>query len=527
MDPFMEHDCTFEEGRTPSGNFGNLNVYEIPESEVPGVCVTLHRDCGLPIKTITAMDTGAAVHRFRILYVFGVPRQNRFIVLSADTRDNGTFPSITPSIHEASVYERKIMTFFGLRPEHHPHPRRTVLHENWPENLFPLRRDVPWNTRPGNASVPYRFNEVEGEGIYEIPVGPVHAGIIEPGHFRFSVAGEEIIMLEPRLGYTHKGTEKLFEVPAAGDEIGEKVRLSERVSGDTSYSHSLAFCQAVESLADLELPGRAAYLRVIYSELERLANHIGDIGALMTDAGFGFGGSSGSRLREVVMQWNNRLTSSRFLRGVNTPGGVTRDMTPGLEASFLKFLGDLRLDFSEVIEVAEGRSSLLNRLRGTGVLDRQIAQDHGVVGVAAKASGIRSDARVDYPYAAYGRLNPEIATEQDGDVYARFTIRVKEVYSSIDLISRALRDMPGGDIQHGKAIKLKKNYYAAGITEGWRGNIVYFVATDQNGKISRVDICDPSFLNWTVLGYAARGNVVPDFPLINKSFNLSYSGNDL
>lgn len=511
------------ESCTPVASFGNLDVYDVPEDGIVASCVALRRDNGCAIKTIAATDAGAGDQRFRVLYVFGRPGSSRFTALSVRPAVQDAFVSITGALHEASVYERKIMMMFGLRPKHHPNPRTLILHENWPEGLFPLRKEFAWNTRPGCASTAFRFHTIEGEGIYEIPVGPVHAGIIEPGHFRFSVAGEEIIMLESRLGYTHKGTEKLFETLP----LEQQVRLAERVSGDTSFSHSLAFCQAVESLAGMAVPERALYLRVIYSELERLANHLGDIGAIMTDTGFNFGGSNGSRLREIVMQWNQRLTASRFLRGVNVPGGVRTDLPAGITDAFSGMLDSLAQDFSDVMEVAESRSSLLNRLKGTGVLDRRIAQDHGVVGVAAKACGIPSDARVDYPYAAYDRCTVELVLEQGGDVEARFKVRVKEVYASIDIIRQALKGMPGGAIRDSRAPALKHDSLAIGLTEGWRGDIVYLVATGADGAIVRVDVRDPSFLNWTVLGHAAKGNVVPDFPLINKSFNLSYSGNDL
>ncbi len=229
------------------------------------------------------------------------------------------------------------------------------------------------------------------------------------------------------------------------------------------------------------------------------------------------------------MQMNERLTGSRFLRGVNTHRRrVSREITPEMAGRIDGELEGLREDFSEVMAVAEDSHSLLNRLKNTGILPASTARDHGVIGVAGKAVGFAADARVDYPYAAYDKLPPDIATEEGGDVYARFSVRVKEVYSSIDLIKRALREMPAAAMfSDREVISFEKNAYAVGIVEGWRGDIVYLVATDARGDISRVDVRDPSFLNWTALSYAAVGNVVPDFPLINKSFNLSYSGNDL
>jgi len=509
--------------QTAVQQYGNLFAYELPPGSIVQACELLYRRHRLPLKLITAFDEREATGSFRIMYLFGVPQENVF--LAPFIRVQEGFPSLTPSIHEASTYERKIKSFFGLTPQGHPDPRPIILHENWPENSFPLRKDFAWNSRPPLASGQFPFRKMGGEGIYEIPVGPVHAGIIEPGHFRFSVAGEEILFLEPRLGYSHKGIEKLFEILP----LQEKIKLAERVSGDSSYSHSLAFCLALESLYDTPAGEKASWLRVIFCELERLANHLGDIGAIMTDTGFNFGGAHGARLREIVMQMNERLTGSRFLRGVNAIGGVVcKEITPEIAARLDAELEGLRKDFSEVMDVALESNSLLNRLKNTGILDAHTARDHGVIGVAGKAVGFSSDARVDYPYGAYDKLPLDVATENGGDVYARFTVRVKEVYSSFGLIRRALRNLPPqGDVNVPCAHELRKDAYAVGIVEGWRGDVVFLVATDNHGDISRVAVRDPSFLNWTALGYAAVGNVVPDFPLINKSFNLSYSGNDL
>ncbi|MBI2577939.1 MAG: NADH-quinone oxidoreductase subunit C [Candidatus Wildermuthbacteria bacterium] len=418
---------------------------------------------------------------------------------------------------------RGVFSFFGINPEGHPDPRPIILHENWPGNVYPLRKDFDWQYRPPKARASYPFQRVEGEGVYEIPVGPVHAGIIEPGHFRFSVVGEEIVSLEARLGYTHKGIEKLFEVLP----FEKKVMLSERVSGDSSFSHSLAYCQAVEKLGDAEVPKKALYLRVIYAELERIANHLGDIGAIMMDTAFAFGGSNGARLREIVMQWNEKLTGSRFLRGVNTVGGVTKDIPSEIKQDFKASLAALEKDFKEVIEIAEGTATLMNRLHGTGSIDRTVALDHGILGVAGKAVGIAQDTRIDFPYAAYKEMPLRMALESSGDVYARFKVRISEVLNSIEIIRHALRTMPNGDICTLSLPRLKKQSFAFSLVEGWRGDIAYFVATDEQGTITRCKVRDTSFLNWAIMGYAVTNDVVPDFPLINKSFNLSYSGNDL
>jgi len=503
---------------------GNITSFVVPIDEILSVCHELYFNYKLQLKIITAIDEKKTKGSFQICYLFGLPQENVFFIPYILIGDKEEFPSITKQIHEASGYERRIFSFFGLTPIGHPNLRGMLLHENWPATKFPLRKEFDWKERPNKVKGEYKFNILQGEGIYEIPVGPVHAGIIEPGHFRFSVAGEEIILLEPKLGYKHKGVEKLFEILP----LEKKLLLSERVSGDTSFSHSLAFCQAVENLAEIKVSERVKYLRVFYSEFERLANHFNDIGFILSDTGFSFGGSNGMRLKEIIMQWNEKLTGSRFLRGLNVFGGITKDITQEMCEELIRDLKKIRQDFKEVVEIFEDNNSVLNRLQGTGKLDYQLAIDHGVLGVVGRAVGIEHDARSEYPYAAFSKLDFKIAMEKEGDVNARLKIRIKEVYNSIELIEQVLKDIPNqGELKSDKKINLKKNSWAVGITEGWRGEVIYFVVTDEEGKISRVDVRDASFLNWTVLSYAGKGNVIPDFPLINKSFNLSYSGNDL
>ena len=507
---------------------GNVGLFEVPVAELVAVAHELYGEKKLPLKTIVASDErDEKAGGFKIFYVFGVPELHSFLVPYIVLQDTEDFPSLSPTIHEAWNYERKIRTFFGLHPVGHTDKRSWNLHETWSESFHPLRKDTAWDDRAEGVKQAYQFEKVEGEGIYEIPVGPIHAGIIEPGHFRFSVAGEEIVLLEARLGWVHKGSEKLFEVLSLPDQL----RLSEKISGDSSFNHSLAFCQAIESLAELSVPERAKYLRVIYAELERIANHIGDAGFIMLDTGFNFGGAHCARLREMVLQLHESLTGSRFLRGVNTVGGVAKDIKDDRVAVVSQRLDAIVKEFLEIIDIAENSGSLLNRLKTTGILTQQVATEHGAIGVPGKAVGFANDARLHYPYAAYAELGFDtIVTKEDGDVYARFRVRIEEVYAANQLTQKALEQLKGmsGPIattHHD--FKLQKNAFALGVVEGWRGDIVYAVITNSKGEIARVDVRDPSFLNWAALGHAGPGNIVPDFPLINKSFNLSYTGNDL
>lgn len=508
------------EGVTPDVR-GRFATFEVKPADIQSVCRALFDTHGLPLKTMFAADERASAGAFKIFYVFGIPEKNMFIAPYIALRGVTDYPSMTGVLAQTAFYEREIKEFFGLNPIGHPAPHRWLLHNNWPEGVYPLRKDFN-GARPAEAETPYHFQEVKGEGIFEIPVGPVHAGIIEPGHFRFSMAGEEIIALEPRLGFVHKGIEKLFEAKS----LAEKVLLAEHVSGDTSFTHGLAFCEAVEQLAGIAVPERAQYLRVIFSELERLTAHVSDVGLIMIGTAFNFGSSQGARLREVLMQLQERLSGSRFLRGLNAVGGITKDISVDASAALLRDLDYVESEFRQLMQVVDNNLAVFNRLSGSGVLPTQTAKDLGAVGVAAKGSGIAVDSRKDFPYAAYGKLRVESVTESTGDVRARFYVRVREAYASLGILREALKNIPAGPIAHTGEVKLKPSSYAIGIAEGWRGDIVYAIATDAAGAISRVHVRDASFLNWPLFMYLAPGNVVLDFPLMNKSQNLSYSGND-
>lgn len=521
----MKHLHTYIPEHKTIISYGVLHTFEVDKEELVAVATRLYRECALPLSIITAFDERDAGGDFKIMYVFFVPEEHAYV--APFLRTDKTFPSLTPHIHEASDYERKIQTFFGLVPEGHPNPRPIIMHENWPKDVYPLRKDFKWDLHPKEVPErdhPFVFNRIEGEGIYELPVGPVHAGIIEPGHFRFNLAGEEILSLEPRLGYSHKGVEKLFET----FDLEKSLTLSEHIVGDSAFAYSMLFCQAIETAAGVRVSERAKYLRTIFAELERLANHFGDIGAIMMDTGFNVGMAEGARMRETIMQLNDDLSGSRFLRGVNRFGGVATDLDTGRIAHIREVLEGLKKDFAHVVSIAENSSTLLNRLKETGILPLDIAKDHGATGIAGRACGIARDMRVLMPYAAYADMPVEIATAQSGDVYGRFVVRIKEVFNAFAIISDALDRLPTLKAEKlPEKITLKPNQYVISIVEAWRGDTICLLSTDGVGRVARVALRDPSFLNWPALGYAGKGNMVPDFPLINKSFNLSYTGTDL
>lgn len=472
---------------------------------------------------VLAEDTRAANGSFILRYVYELERQDAFVVAAALVpADDPTFPSMATRSYLVSRFEREIHDLLGIVPTDHPDLRRLPLHQFWIPGYYPLRKDAQPPREFIDDGTPYPFRRVEGEGIYEITVGPVHAGIIEPGHFRFSVEGETIINLESRLYFVHKGIEKQFE----GMSRARAVELAERISGDTSFAHALAFCQAVESIAGEPLPPRALFLRTLFLELERLYNHIADVGAILTDTGFAVANAHAMRLREDILRLNGRLTGHRLLRGMLTPGGVTRDLTAEQLADATATSARVRADFDEVVEAAVHNGLVLDRLHDTGRLTQETARELQVVGVPARASGIDADTRRDHPFAAYATLQPRVVVQRTGDVWARMMVRVEEARESVQLIGRAAQEMPQGSIVEPPP-PLRAGAGAFGLVEGWRGPIWHWVVAGENDSLARVKVKDPSFANWTALNYAILKNIVPDFPLCNKSFNLSYAGNDL
>lgn len=483
----------------------------------------LRLDFNAELILMVAADRRADKGVFEIHYLFAQPRENWFLHATRElTPERPTITSMATFYYPASRFEREINDLFGIPAVRHPDTRPLVRHAFWPEDYFPLRKDAVPPAEFNDDGTPFPFQQVGGEGVYEIPVGPVHAGIIEPGHFRFSVVGETVIDMKIRLYFTHKGTEKLFE----GRSPADGVELAERISGDTTIGHSLAYCQALEALARAEVPPRARFLRVILLEMERLYNHIADFGMIANDTGFAFAHAHCFRLRERLLRLNKQLTGNRLLRGGIVAGGVGHDLPQGLDLP--EELEAILRDFNEIIEICLNNSILMDRLDGAGTLTKETAIDHGVLGYVARASGIDMDARRDHSFAAYGEMNfPwKAPIYQSGDVLARAMMRVDEARESVNLIRQAFHNLPEGRLSVPPG-PLPAFEPAFGIVEGWRGAIVHWVMADDRGRMFRVKVKDPSFVNWPALSYALLKNIVPDFPLCNKSFNQSYSGNDL
>ncbi len=501
-------------------------LMKVDKKDLQAVAYQVHAEPSLrgTLSLMWGIDLRPWQDKYRVCYLFSLEPDGRWLLLATElSGEDRLFPSITPRIHAAKWYEREVRDMFGLIAEGHPDLRRLVRHEHWPKGTHPLKKDFPWNHVMGRQSGTYAFRHIEGEGVFEVPVGPIHAGIIEPGHFRFSVAGEPIIQFEVRHFWKHRGVEKLFENLSLMDGVS----LAEKVSGDTSFGHSLCYCQSIESLLGVEVPARAKYLRTLFLELERLHNHIGDVGAICNDAAYTLALAHCGRMKERIMQLNDRLTGSRFLRGVNGVGGVAMDLSPFMMGEIVKELREIEEDFGDLTRILFSNASLMDRLETTGILNEQIARDHGVVGVVGRASNINRDVRRDHPFAAYGDLKFKVPVYHYGDVRARVRVRVEEVCESISLIRQVCEQMPKGPIWVKVEPAACPGQWGLSAVEGWRGEILYFVMAGENGMIHRCKVRDPSFVNWPAIQYAVLGNIIPDFPLINKSFNLSYAGTDL
>ena len=497
---------------------------EIPLSDLPVAADAVVADLNGRLVSLFATDERAGCGRFVLHHVWSLPRTKSFLrVVATVDPSQLTFPSIAARHPAANWFEREVMDFFGLRPEGHPNPERVSLHDDWPEGARPLRKDFSQDTVvPRVAGEFHPFRPVRGEGVFQVPVGPVHAGIIEPGHFRFGVAGEPVLYLQLRLFYVHKGIEKRFEhLPWR-----HGLFLAESISGDTTVGHALAYCHAIERLAGITVPARARTLRVVLLELERLYNHIADIGALATDVAFTVAASRAQTQREALLRLYESLCGTRLLRGTISIGGVKWELSaPGQEALRVH-LDRLEHEFDDLITLLIDSGSFTDRVDGTGILTNQAARDLGIVGMAARASGVDADMRRDHPHDAYEGVQFEVPVEDGGDVRARLMVRAREVEQSFKILAQVLQAIPETGVQGWLPPQLPASASALGWVEAWRGPCVHWVATDERGELSRVKITDPSFLNWPGLVNAVPGNIIPDFPVINKSFNFSYSGND-
>jgi Ni,Fe-hydrogenase III large subunit len=437
-------------------------------------------------------------------------------VLSYSCKDH-RFPSVGRLHAPAIRLERAVRDLAGLEPVGLPDTRPWLDHGKWR-----LSRPLGGMDRPSPTPEPYGFLPVEGEGLHQIPVGPVHAGIIEPGHFRFTANGETIARLEQRLGYVHKGIESLM----AGLPIDRAAVLAGRVSGDSTVAYALAFARAIEAALGFDPPPRAVWLRALMAELERLANHFGDIGAICNDAAFAMLHAQCGLLREHVLRVADRCFGHRLMMDCIAPGGVRCDLPSDGSQAIATLVGQIRRQFPELIELYDNTASLQDRTVGTGILSPTLARQFAPGGYVGRASGRGFDARRAPGYPPYDSLQFEVPVLEEGDVNARVWIRVREVDESLVIIEQILQQLPSGPIRNPLPSQLAEGEGVA-LVEGFRGDVLTWVQVAADGSIERCHMRDPSWFQWPLLEAAIEGNIVADFPLCNKSFNCSYSGHDL
>ncbi len=526
-----------EAGPRPS----DLTVRLARASDLPAAARLLVATHGMALATVVATDETASPAGdldLKVRYVFepGVPAaaaaahpEDLFVTLlvSLDPA-RPEVPSLTTAVPAANWHEREARDLFGIVPVGHPDPRSLVLHDGWPAGVFPLRKSFDGTRRvPVEPAEEFPHLVAEGEGVMEVPVGPIHAGIIEPGHFRFTSVGETVLHLDARLFYTHRGLEKRMEGLSPLDAFA----VAERICGVCSVAHGLGTCEALEQVAGVLVPPRARLVRGIALELERIYNHVGDVGNMCAGVGFHYGTATGQRLKERLQQENERLAGNRFLRGLVVPGGANLDLPDDLLRATAAALAETLAGLDDLVGRIESNPSVVDRLNETGILTRQAALDLAVAGVAARASGIDRDARRDHPHGAFAgppgvapALN--VVVETDGDVMARLTVRVRETRESIRLVGEFVRRLEPGPLRVALPDPLPGGRIGISAVESPRGEAVHWLRTDARGRIDRYHLRSPSYHNWPAVALAGETAIVPDFPLVNKSFELCYSCTD-
>jgi Ni,Fe-hydrogenase III large subunit/Ni,Fe-hydrogenase III component G len=433
-----------------------------------------------------------------------------------------TYPDLSDRFACATRMQRAAYDLVGVIPEGAADQRAWLRHGAWASGGFPLRKDYDAAAGMVHGNDAYPFVKVAGEGVHEIPVGPVHAGTIEPGHFRFSIVGEKVLRLEERLGYKHKGIEKRFESMT----LEEGARLAGRVSGDSTVAYGWAYTMALEGMTGAQPSARALHLRALLLERERVANHLGDLGYLGNDCALSFGFSQFWRMKEDVLRSNARAFGHRYLMDRVVPGGVACDVSSATARAMIAEAAQLKDELRTLRSIYYNHAGLQDRCITTGRLQPATAARLGVVGLAARASGHAMDARVHPGFAPYDELQPKLASHRNGDVAARIVVRFEEAFESLRLQRVILQNLPEGAVQTPLAGAVE-GAFGVGWVEGWRGEVLVALEAGRDGRVQRCHAHDPSWQNWPALEHAVIGNIVPDFPLINKSFNLSYAGADL
>lgn len=499
------------------------NVKEIKAADLRTEAEALSAGGRHPLAAMFGRDETVQGNGYAIYVVFEIPEEKEMRILKAVLPADGAlrYESLTPILPAAAWYEREIQDMFGIVPAGHPDPRPLVLHETFPKDFHPLRKQVDKAASPrakaGDESE-IRMSVAHGEGIYEVPVGPIHAGIIEPGHFRFSQAGESMLQLDAKLFFTHRGLEKVME----GKTPEEALPIVERICGACSIANTWSFCQAVEKIASVKVPKRAQIIRTLLMEIERITNHVGDCGNIPAGVGFAPAISLGGRTKEMMMRLQERLAGNRFLRGVIVLGGVSMDIDAVLQKDIRETLAKVKENMESLRKMFAEQENFQNRINTTGIVRHQTAVDLAMVGVGARASSFAHDSRQDFAYGCYPDLTFAVVTQKSGDVAARLAVRIAEFHESCRMVLQLL-DMLAVDESELRVELTKAPGEDWGISESARGSNFHYVALDTAGRIDRIFVRSASYPNWPALPIAVQGDIIPDFPLINKSFELCYA----
>lgn len=488
-------------------------------AELPGICQAVKHQGGR-LAALWGTDEQDRALGYVLHLVLAKPGELLWLRAPLPA-DRPQYPDLSPAFFPAGRMQRAARDLLGVDAQ--AADRRPWLrHAAWQESEHPLRRDFAAATVCAIGKDDYAFVAVAGDGVHEIPVGPVHAGTIEPGHFRFSVVGEKVLRLEERLGYTHKGADKRFQ----GMQLAEGAKLAGRLSGDSTVAHAWAYCMALESIAGAAPPARALWLRALLLERERVANHLGDLGYLGNDGGLAFGLAQFMRLKEDVLRMNHELFGHRYLMDCIVPGGVARDLDPRSADAVAAECERLEREVRLLKDIYDDHSGLQDRFLTCGRLTPDTAGKLGVIGLAGRASSQAWDVRAQARPAPYDLLDVRMKIHKTGDVAARVILRFEEIFESLRLIRAVIgRIAPGETMAPLPAVPAGR--IGLGWVEGWRGESVVALEAGADGGIRSCHAHDPSWQNWPALAFAVINNIVPDFPLINKSFNLSYSGCDL
>lgn len=491
-----------------------------------GLAVPAHRPWPRSVVDASGWETAAArlaASELTLVSIWGEPDRVHMALGEGATIavltlpcPEGTYPSIGRSHPPALRLERALQDLFGLVPEGLPDARAWLDHGVWDYD-FPLGRSTATRVRTS-----YAFLPAEGQSLHQVAVGPVHAGIIEPGHFRFTMNGETVVRIESRLGYAHKGIDSLL----IGAELERAARIAGRVSGDSTVAYAWAFAMAAEAATETEAPARAVWLRALMAELERLANHLGDIGAVCNDAGFAFLNAHFGALRERVLRASDAAFGHRLMRDRIVPGGIAADLDPEGNNAIDAVMTEIRRQLPRLIEVYDETASLQDRTVGTGVVKPDLARQYGAGGYVGRASGRDFDAREAFRYPPYDQLSFEVPVLAESDVDARVWIRIREVQQSLALIAQILERLPDGPL-HAVLPSVDGPREAMALVEGFRGDVLVWLQLAADGRIARCHLRDPSWFQWPLVEAATEGNIIADFPLLNKSFNCAYSGHDL